>query len=159
MRKIPLERKITKANTTYYNMHKDDKKFILDQCKTLVEVDDMMKNDDDLKDISQELNTPDRTMTRKSNRQPNSPRSMCEGVYDNITNPNIPQRDFSEPQIDGLEKAFKCAVDNEIPGIEEVVFEKVLKLPTKPASTQPIEKTTTFNDLFEINITVSVKKK
>ena len=156
MRKIPIKRKITTAGTTYYDMDKDDKKFILDQCKTLVEVDDMIKNDDEMKHISQELNRPDRTMKRKSNGKLNSPRSMCEGVYDNIAKGT--QRDFSDPQIDGLEKAFKCAADNDIQGIEGVVFDEVSKLPTKPASTQPTEKTT-FNDLFEINIAVSVKKK
>lgn len=156
MRKIPYIKKRTTANTEYRQTTSSDTKWVLEQCKRLVEVAQACEANGIKEGAA--LNAPNPKMPRMSNGKRNSASTMCEGVIDNF---NQGQYDLSNKQCDGVEEAFRIGSDV-IDNFEEVTFEEVTSLPKLQSSKAPIPETcnSVFSDLFEVEcVTVVYRKK
>ena len=152
--KIPYIKKITSANTEYRQLKPLDRNTVLDKCKEVVDLDNELRkyNSPD----SHTLNAPNPNMPKMTpphGRGRNSARSMCEGVLDNMKGS---QRDFSDKQMNGVQEAFRVA-HSIVDEFEEVEFEEVDSFPKHTTTVDTIEKGSTFEDLFEIVVTVRRK--
>lgn len=146
------------TNTTYRELTKEDQRFVKEQCKTIIDVDDVCKHssDPELQKVHKTLNAPNNKMPRRSPAYgggKNSARSMAEGIIDNF---NKGQYNISHIQMPGLEEAFRVA-SGILNSVEEVEFEEVTSLPKPKPVYTPDTSDTTFEDLFEITITVRKK--
>jgi len=146
MRKIPYIKKRTTANTEYRQTARTDTRWVIDQCKRLVEVAQACVKNGIIEGAA--LNAPNPKMPRMSSGNRNSASTMCEGVVENF---NQGQYDLSNKQCDGLEEAFRIG-SNVIEDFEEVIFEEVTSLPKLQSSKAPVPETcnSVFSDLFDV---------
>ena len=152
--KIPYKKRLPTENdsSTRHDTSSSDLKWVLDQCKRLVEV----ANACEVNNIKEgdRLLRSNPLIPRMSSGKVNSPRTMCEGLQKNFS---TGQRDLTDKQCTGIQEAFR--IGNEvINDFDSVTFEEVDQLPKLTAPTvHTIEEGSTFEDLFEIVVTVRRK--
>jgi hypothetical protein len=153
-RKIPYKSTVTNSNANYRQTLSQDTKWVLDQCKTLVQVAEAC--------IKEGIKEGDRlthtnpNIPRQGTGKVNSCHTMCQGVLDNF---NTHQRDMTDKTMAGITEAFRVG-EEVINDFEDVVFEEVDKLPKIYAPQDTIPTGTTLGDLFEIEtVTVTYRRK
>ena len=174
MKKIPytVVKTGNHVGTIYYKTTSVDTKFVLKQCKEIVDLYDLLVNETDVMStcIINDLTNPNKKLPKLSQANGggyNSPYSMCKGVIDNF---NTGQYFFTYKQAPGLELAFKLALDNfskhltaDSYTLEEISFYEVSTLPVTASLNRstvvPVQQetitnvpdtSTTFGDLFEV---------
>lgn len=153
MKKILHKLKSTSAGTTYHDMLTADKKWLLDQAERLAQVGNGCNSINAVE--GERLYKTNPNLPRQGNGKMNSPTTMCEGIVDNIRKGT--QRDLTDKQLKGLEEAFRVGSEV-INDFEAVTFEEVSTLPKLPSNPLPVDTSgSTFNDLFEITVTVRRK--
>jgi len=159
-KQIQYKLKQTSANTQYVETTSSDTKWILQQCRHLIQV--AMACEVNNITEGQRLFTRNGYMPRMSNGKMNTCRTMCEGIIDNFAEG---QYDLTEKQMIGLTEAFKVGNDI-IENFDSIEFKQVDELPKLrirevPEVSRP---PSTFSTLFDIDpnidsITVTYKKR
>ncbi len=152
---IPFKRKQTHANTQYVETKSQDLKWILQQCRRLVELSEACIAEDIKEGLP--LHSRNGNLPKQHSGKMNSCQSFCEGILDNFNNG---QYDLTERQLEGLTEAF-AVVNRLAEEFEAVIFEEVKELPKLKSIIPPpediLEK---FSDLFEVEeITINYKKR
>jgi hypothetical protein len=152
MKQIAYKVKNTEATTTYVKISPDNMDFILKQCKTIIDLDKLLKSsiNEDHKAIYSILNTKDKDMPKMTPPNGfgyNSIVTMCEGTYSNITKGT--QRDLSTKTMAGIQQAFNIASQVLPEHITAVEF--VEGNPIVPPKDEEEKVTTTYKDIFDID--------
>lgn len=156
MKTIVYKKKQTNAQTQYNETLSKDLKWVLQQCKRIVELAETCEQEEI--EEGARLYSRNGDLPRQKTGKMNTCKSMCQGVIENFDNG---QYDLSEKQIEGLTIAFNVAHDI-IDEFEAVVFEEVQTLPKlKSTLPPPIEELPpNFGDLFDVEeLVVKYKRK
>lgn len=174
------------TNTTYHQLRVEDRKSLLEDCKMLVDFTNECKKHNDPVWMTLEAGTP--KMPRRSAAYGggrNSAYSICEGIIENFKKG---QYDISHKQMPAIVEAFRIAhnaleefdeIDfKEVKSFSQSVEDGTVKIAKDlyPAMTEMLDSLTpkdftykhpmlpiptvisTFEDLFEITLTVRAKK-
>jgi hypothetical protein len=155
MRTIRYTLKTTQANTQYYKILETDRQWLLDQCKSICDFVNvgLDHNDDEIQNLVKRLKKPSRDYGWRSHAHGggcNSIYTICAGVVDNFTRDT--QYDFSEKTATLVTRAFKRASELEL-AVEPVEFVE------RGGLIDAQDQISSFLDLFDVNITVTVARK
>lgn len=151
MRTIKYKNKNTTAGTQYRSISKNDRNWVLDQCRTVSGLVDVCAKTSEfpLCDIGVELTAATITLPRQSTGKRNSVKSFVDGV---LTNFQTGQYDLSDKTMAGVTESFMQASAH-FTSVDAVEFVEESVVPTSTEKS-------VMEDLFDIeSITVTYKRK
>lgn len=106
---VPYVPKVTGAKTNYREISQDDHNWLIQHMlKALVKMGTLSNTtNEDHKAVRDQWYRKRRSNLPRGRDGQNSPESMIAGILDNMLYDEVPQRDFSDKQMDAIEDIFK----------------------------------------------------